>query len=197
MTVTKIEPVTKTKSKVYIDGQFAFVLYRGELSRYHIAQDQEIPAELFEKINNEVILKRARLRALHLLNDMDRTEAQLHNKLTQGGCTEEIADKALAYVKSFGYIEDGGYARRYITSRQSSKSRKEIYAALCRKGIKREEIEAAMDECYGEADELEAVRALVRKKRFDPESATDTERQKMYGYLARKGFSYEMIRRVI
>ena len=39
MTVTKIEPVTKTRYKVYVDGQFAFVLYKGELSRYHIAED--------------------------------------------------------------------------------------------------------------------------------------------------------------
>ena len=36
MTVTKIEPVTKSKYKIYLDGQFAFVLYKGELSRYHI-----------------------------------------------------------------------------------------------------------------------------------------------------------------
>ena len=30
MTVTKIEPVTKSKYKIYLDGQFAFVLYKGE-----------------------------------------------------------------------------------------------------------------------------------------------------------------------
>ena len=40
MYVTKIEPVTKTKYKVFIDGQFAFVIIqRRSLSRYHIAQD--------------------------------------------------------------------------------------------------------------------------------------------------------------
>ena len=31
MTVTKIEPLTKIKSKVYLDGSFAFVLYKGEM----------------------------------------------------------------------------------------------------------------------------------------------------------------------
>ena len=36
MTVTRIEAVTKTKYKVYLDGKFAFVLYKGELSRYGI-----------------------------------------------------------------------------------------------------------------------------------------------------------------
>ena len=41
MTVTKTEAVTKTRYKVYIDGQFAFVLYKGELSRYHVKEGAE------------------------------------------------------------------------------------------------------------------------------------------------------------
>lgn len=197
MVVTKIEAVTKTRFKVYVDEEFAFVLYKGELSRYRIVAEGEISEEMFHKIKKEIILKRAKLRALHLLNDMDRTEAQLRAKLNQGGYTEDIAEQAIAYVKSFGYIEDAGYAGRYILSRQGSKSRKEIYAGLCRKGVSKEEIDRAMEECYGEAGELEAVQALVRKKRFDPETATDAEKQKIYGYLARKGFRYETIRQVI
>lgn len=197
MTVTKIEAVTKTKFKVYVDEEFAFVLYKGELSRYHIAAGEEISDTLFLKIKNEVILKRAKLRALHLLNDMDRTEAQLRTKLKQGGYTQEMTDKALEYVKSFGYIEDEGYARRYILSRQDRKSRKEIYAGLLQKGVPKEQIEAAMEECCGQSKELEAVRTLVQKKHFNGKTASDAERQKMYGYLARKGFSYDIIRQVI
>ena len=42
MTVTKIEPLSKTRYKVYLDGQFAFTLYKGELSRYHIAEESVI-----------------------------------------------------------------------------------------------------------------------------------------------------------
>ena len=70
MIVTRVEAVTKTKYKVYVDGQFAFILYKGELSRFHIAEDQELSQESYEKIRTEVILKRAKLRAMHLLNDM-------------------------------------------------------------------------------------------------------------------------------
>ena len=54
-----------------------------------------------------------------------------------------------------------------------------------------------MEECYEEDEELTAIRKLVEKKRFDARNATDSERQKMYGYLARKGFSYDTIRQVI
>ena len=153
MKVTKIESVTKTKFKVYVDDQFAFVLYKGELSRYRIVAEQEITREIFQKIKEEVILKRAKLRALHLLNDTDRTESQLRTKLKQGLYPEDIVEQAIAYVKSFGYIGDASYAKRYITSRQKSKSKKEIYAELCRKGVARDEIDAAMEECSEDIDE--------------------------------------------
>ncbi len=197
MKVTGIEAVTKTKFKVFVDEQFAFVLYKGELSRYRIVADGEMTEELYQKIRTEIILKRAKLRALHLLTDMDRTEVQLRDKLRQGFYTEDIIEQAVDYVKSFGYINDSGYAKRYIVSRQGSKSRKEIYAELCRKGVNREEIDAAMEECCEDDKEEEAIRTLMRKRRFNPNTADDIEKRKIYGYLSRKGFSYESIRNVL
>ena len=197
MKVTKIESVTKTKFKVYVEEQFAFVLYKSELSRYRIVTDEEITEDTFQKIKKEVILKRAKLRALHLLNDMDRTEAQLRTKLKQGPYTEDIIEQTIEYVKSFGYIGDASYARRYIQSRQKNKSKKEIYVELCKKGVAKEEIDSAMEECYENHGEEEAIRTLLRKKKYNPEQATEAETQKIYGYLARKGFSYDQIRQVI
>ena len=47
MTVTRIEAVTKAKYKVYIDGQFVFVLYKGELSRYRLAEGSLIEEEVY------------------------------------------------------------------------------------------------------------------------------------------------------
>lgn len=197
MIVTQVEPLTKTKWKVYLDGKFVFVLYKGELSHFHIVQGEELSEDIFAKIREEVILKRVKLRALHLLNQMDRTEEQLRTKLKQGFYTDDMIDRAVAYVKSFGYIEDGDYAKRFILSRQGSKSRKEIYAKLYQKGIAKEIIERAMEECYEDNEEMTAIRKLIEKKHFDVRNAADSEKQKIYGYLARKGFSYDTIRQVI
>lgn len=197
MRITRLEPLTKTKYKVYIDERFAFVLYKGELSHYHIVEGEELSKDIFIKIKGEVILKRVKLRALHLLNQMDRTEEQLRTKLKQGNYTEDMIEEAVAYVKGFGYIDDCAYAKRFILNRQKEKSRKEIYAKLCQKGIDKAIIECAMEECYEDREELEAIKKLVEKKHFNPYNATDIEKQKIYGYLARKGFSYESIRQVI
>ena len=81
MKVTKLEPVTKTKYKVYLDEQFAFVLYKGELSRYKKQEEVELSQETIEEIKTEILVKRAKRRALYLLNQMDRTEEQLRQKL--------------------------------------------------------------------------------------------------------------------
>ncbi len=84
MIVTEIEELTKTKFKVYLDGQFAFMLYKGELKRFGIKQGEDLTQENYEKIQNEVLLKRAKKRAMHLLEDMDRTESALRKKLKAG-----------------------------------------------------------------------------------------------------------------
>ena len=101
----------------------------------------------FQKIRMEVILKRAKLRAMHLLEDMDRTEASLREKLRQGLYPQNMIDMAIEYVKSFGYLNDARYAENFIRSRQNSKSRKEIQAALLQKGVSSELIGQAMELC--------------------------------------------------
>ena len=197
MTVTKLEPVTKMKYKVFLDEEFAFVLYKGELSRYGIREGVQVEEELHRKIMDEIILKRAKLRAMHLLEDMDRTELGLRDKLKQGLYPQEAIEGAVQYVKSFGYIDDLQYARRFIESRKQMKSRREIYAQLCSKGVASELIEIAFEDCYETGGEKDAILQLIRKKRVDPARATEEEMRKLYGYLARKGFRYDDIRQVI
>ncbi len=197
MIVTEIEPYTKTKFKIYLDGKFAFVLYKGELSRYGIREGEELSAGAAEKIETEALLKRAKLRAMHLLGDMDRTEAALREKLRQGCYTQSVIDRAVDYVKSFGYLDDARFAENFVRTRQGTKSRKEIRAALIRKGVPSELIEHAFDICYEDGGEEEAVRTILRKKGYDPLAADEIEKRRIYGYLARKGFRYETICQVI
>ena len=143
------------------------------------------------------MIKQAKQKALSLLNYMDRTESQLRQKLKEKSFDEKAIDIAVEYVKSFGYINDIGYAERYILNRQGSKSKREMYAALSQKGIRREDIELAMELCFEADDELTTIRRLCEKKHFVAEEATDVEKKRMYNYLLRKGFHGEDVRKVL
>ena len=54
----------------------------------------------------DVLLKRAKLRCMNLLKSRDYTEYQLRMKLRQGVYPEDIIDAAVAYVASYGYVND-------------------------------------------------------------------------------------------
>lgn len=144
----------------------------------------------------EDVLKQAKLKALSLLTDMDRTEEQLRQKLRQKSYEDDVVEQAIDYVKSFGYIDDVKYAVRFVENRKKTKSKQEISALLSQKGVKRELIAEALDTCYTSEDALEAIRYLAEKKHYSPEESTDKEKKKIYDYLMRKGFHYEDIRQV-
>ena len=166
MTVTKIEAVNNSKSryKVYVDEQFAFVLYKGELSRYNVKMGKEITEALYCEIYDDVIVKRAKLRALNLLNTMGRTEVQLRQKLKQSEYTDDVIEKTMQYVKSFGYVNDFEYARNFIQNRKEKKSRKELYMQLCHKGIDADILDKVFEEYYDNSSSEEAISSILRKK---------------------------------
>ena len=68
---------------------------------------------------------------------------------------------------------------------------------LTTKGVARDLIDAAFEECYEREDSTEAIRRLLEKKHYDPENATPEEKKKVMAYLVRKGFGYDDIRRTM
>ncbi|MCP6059851.1 hypothetical protein NL388_31820, partial [Klebsiella pneumoniae] len=63
----------------------------------------------------EILPKRAKIRAMHLLQKREYTVAQLKEKLEKGCYPERIIEDALDYVASFHYTDDLRFALQYIT----------------------------------------------------------------------------------
>lgn len=200
MRVTQIVELSKSRSKVYIEQEFAFVLYKGELRLYHIRENEELAEKDYRVIMEEVLPKRAKLRAMNLLKNRDYTTAQLRNKLKQGEYPDTIIEQALEYVASFHYTDDLRYALDYITYNENSKSRRKIEQDLQAKGIARDVMEQAWSEWQeqgGSQDEQAMIVKLLEKKHYNPEETDYKEQQRMYGFLMRKGFSMDAIRRAV
>ncbi|MFR7444393.1 MAG: regulatory protein RecX [Sellimonas intestinalis] len=193
----RIEPVTKTRFRIYLDGQFAFVLYKSEAGSCKVKDEEEISDEQVEVILKGIILKRAKQKALSLLQSMDRTKSELRERLLRQDFPEKIADEAVRYVESFGYVDDRRYVESFILSRKGRKSKREIFAELSRKQVDEAIVDEMMERCYDAEDSGEAIRRFLKKRHYDPEQATMEEKQKVYAYLARKGFSYREIKEVM
>lgn len=200
MIVTELVEETKSRMKVYIDQEFAFVLYKGELRKYGLKKDQEISEDKYKEITTEILPKRAKLRTMNLLQSKDYTRAQLKKKLIQGGYPENIAEEALDYVASYKYIDDLRYAKDYITCSQESRSRRRIENDLRNRGIPQDILTRAWMEWDNEGNTLnedEQIRKLLEKKHFNKTTAEQKEIQRMYGFLGRKGFDLDKIRKAL
>lgn len=200
MIVTQISEESRSRLRVYIDGQFAFVLYKGELRRFHIKEGQEIPVQSYQEITTELLPKRVKLRCMNLLQARAYTRKQLEDKLRQGDYAQEYIDEAIDYVSSYGYIDDLRYARDYIEYHLDSRSRIRIETDLMRKGIDSDTIRQAFEELNElgvEQDEAGMIDDLLRKKKYCAETATRQEQQRMYGFLYRRGFHADAIAKAL
>ena len=169
MTITEVTAINQSRYRITLDEESDFVLYRGELRRFQIKQGGELSEDAYRQIFREILPKRAKLRCMNLLKAKDYTKRQLTDKLKQGAYPDEIIEEALAYVESYGYIDDRRYARNFIEYHIGTRSRRRIENDLQQKGIRRELIALAFDELLGEGveiDETAQIQKFLLKKIF-------------------------------
>jgi regulatory protein len=136
-------------------------------------------------------------RALHLLARRDYSEADLKRKLAVRGFAPDSVSEAIERLAGQGLVDDGRFAAKWVESavRSGRGYGPRLLMDLQRQGISREtakEVVAAVAKEHGEREVLEAI-VSRRFPSFDQLSATRKERQRLYAYLQRRGFSISAI----
>lgn len=138
---------------------------------------------------------RARERALYLLGLRDYACKELTKKLLTEA-RPEIAERVVARLADVGLLDDERYAERLAHSLSRSKQypKRRVAQELQRRGVDRETANLAAEEI--ECEDFEQALALIEKKYYNKMTDRDS-RQKVMAALARRGFSYEAIRRAM
>lgn len=200
MIVTQITSITKGRYRIYIEEKPAFILYRGEVKRLGIREGEPVSERSIREIEEKILPERAKRRAMNLLQGRDYTEAGLREKLQSGDYPENCIEEALAYVKSYGYVDDRRYAEDFIVYHMERKSRMRIEQDLLRKGIDKDTVRsvfASLEKQGTRQDEDAMICSLLEKKKYDPKTATSHDKQRIYAFLYRRGFHSEAINRAL
>lgn len=147
---------------------------------------EESPEELREE---------ARAIVLRQLAMTDRSRRQLLDAQVSRGVPEEIALEIVDRFEEVGLVNDEKFAAMLVRSRMAEKpnSRAGIARELSRKGIDREVADSALEEISTD-DEREAAITLAQKKARTTEGLDPhVRRRRIYGALARRGFSPDHI----
>ena len=192
MLITKLEYLNiKSKVRVYIDYEYAFLLYQNDLRRNKLEENIELSEILYEDILQNTVYRRAKQKTIAILKYMDRTEQELRQKLMLEEYPPTIIDKTIDYIKGYGYIDDERYASNYVRFKKEIKSKFQIQNHLYQKGIAKDIINLVMENEY-ESDEVALLKA-IKKKTDHPELLDPDKKQKLIASLCRKGFHYEEI----
>lgn len=115
-------------------------------------------------------------------------------KLKDDGYSQSVTERVLSFLQEYHFIDDNAYTENYIHVNKGRKSKRQITYELQQKGVDRDQIRQMLEE--NPVDEEETVRALLKKK-TGGRTRKIKKRYRAGSFLGRKGFSFEVISRVL
>lgn len=189
ITALTLQKRNRQRVNVYLDGEFAFGLSR--IVSAWLRVGQEISDEKIAQLQSDDAVEVAYQRALRLLNYRPRSESEIRTNLKKHRVDEGVIVDALERLRQDGFVDDVRFAKIWVENRCEMRPRgkRALVYELRQRGVDPEIIDNALVEI----DEEKLALAAAKKKAHKLSSLEwDDFRQKMFGFLARRGFTYEI-----
>ena len=135
------------------------------------------------------------------LSIRNRSEKEIRDYLGKKNALPEVIEKIICSLKEKKFLNDEEFARSFVLNRARLKPKGKTLLAieLRQKGIAQDLIEKVLDEVKGEIpDELSQAKSLIVKKMQKMVGLPKQEiYQKVGGFLARRGYSWDVIKKAI
>lgn len=192
-TVTRLEPQKKNPQRlnVYLDGEFAFGIARAAAP--WLSEGDQLSRQKVQDLKKRDDTEGAYQRALHFLSYRSRSEQEIRLNLSRHQLPEEIISEVLGKLRQSSLVDDRAFARNWIENRSQFKPRgkRALSAELTQKGIAREIIEDELDSLDEESLALQCAQGKAAS--YQDLDQADFQK-KMYAYLNRRGFPYQIIK---
>ena len=194
ITALKAQKRDRSRVSVYLDGEYAFGLARIVSAWLQISQT--LSDEKIAELKAQDARETAYQRVLRLLNYRDRSEAEIIQNLERRQVPEEIIAEVIERLHRSELVDDQRFAKTWVENRIEfhPRSRRALAFELRKKGIEDQAIQQALDEFDEAAAAYQAARKYTQKSR---QMDWPEFRQKLYAFLARRGFNYDVIKTTV
>ncbi len=195
ITDLKLQKNNPDRVNVYLDGEYAFGLARIVAAWMEVGQTLNF--EKIRKLQTEDEIESAYQKAIRFISYRPRTSAEVYKKLETQNIQADVIEQVLERLVRNHHLDDKQFADLWIDNRLAHRprSRRVLRLELKTKGIDEETITAAFEGIEEESNvALQAgLKYLPKVKQLDWQQF----RIKVSAYLARKGFSYDIIAEVL
>ncbi len=187
------------KFTVSFDDGTELALSREVIIDFGLRRNDEMTEEAVAHLKDAQLFRDAYFAAGRLLNYRLRTRSELDQRLRKKGYPQEIVERVIGKLTRVGLIDDSRFAEAFVATKIASKpvGRRELERGLREKGVGKEAAEKAVSAVRDDDTQLKLALAAAETKlrtlrRFDPAKRRD----KLTAFLARRGFDWDIIRRV-
>ena len=193
ITALVVQKRNKERVNVYLDGEFAFGLAMIEALKLH--KGQKLSDEDIARLKALDEIEKAHERALNYLSYRPRSVDEVRRNLLEK-YPETAVEAVIERLERAGLLNDQEFARFWVENRDRFKPRSEraLRYELRQKGISDADIDLALEALDEEDAARRAAEDRARRYRNADE---ETFRKRMSDFLARRGFSYGIIRDVV
>jgi len=183
------------RMSLFLDGKFAFNLEAEVVVKEGLQVGQELSDSRIAALASSDNFHRCLNAAAHYLSYRPRSEAELRDRLHQRGFIDSV-EAVLNKLKEQGLVDDTAFAQFWKDNRESFSPRSQWLTKLelRRKGVADDIIDQMINTID---DDDSAYRAALRKSRSLPSSDYQSFRQRLFGYLKRRGFDYGVINNTV
>ena len=198
MELTAAEPRRKNLTQLYLDGEPGPKVDTEVFLLSRLKPGDELTQEELSDLMERSDARRAREKALYLLEHRSHSKRELTEKIARTAASREAAQAAADRLEEIGLIDDKAFAESYARELFLRKrfGALRVRQELSRKGIDRELIDQVMAP-YLEEDTGEENIALVLAKRYPLWREDEKTRRRAVAALQRLGDSYGQIRAVM
>jgi len=197
ITALKVQKRNSQRVNVYLDDEYAFGLAR--ITAAWLQVGQELSDAKIDQLQSDDARETAYQRALGLLDRRPRSEQEIRRYLVKHDIEEEVVNDVLQRLSHSGLVNDKDFASLWVENRQSfrPRSRKALAFEMRQKGIASDAIDQVLGEISDQDEEDLAYQAASQQARKYKNMDWLGFRQKLSGFLARRGFDYETSRAAI
>jgi regulatory protein len=194
--VTALEPQVKRPNRfnLYIDDHFALGLSAYVAAGVRVGQ--ELARADLEQLAAAEQLEQARASALRYLEIRPRSEQELRRQLGRKKYSEEIINQVIARLNDVKLVGDDDFAKFWVENREGFKprSKRALAYELRQKGVAAQDVARAIQNIDERDSAYRAAHAkALRWKGLDAAAF----REKLSGFLARRGFDYAITRETV
>lgn len=202
MIVTDVSPFKGSMMCVELSGgglaqEMKIYIHSEIIRKYNVAKGVELSEEEADRLIYENDLRRARERALYLMESRDHSYRELFDKLEKN-YSEDICFEVCNRLAEIGVINDRRYAEKLCRQLFEVKKlgRYRVRQEMRLKGLGSEIIEEAMENFSEEDEPFERLEKLVEQK-YERYLTDRKGVEKVRNALARKGYSFGEIKEVL